>query len=99
MYLMFLIGADSVDSSGWRTKVAYCEIQIPRKGDRYITKWKRHKKYRFNKNWEKKFGSMWMSDLHKRELTDSSQSLEPEHYIILGFIEKRSKKHVNIKER
>jgi tRNA-guanine family transglycosylase len=46
MHLMFFIGADSVDSSGWRTKAAFGAIQLPRVGDRYITLKKRHKKYR-----------------------------------------------------
>jgi len=45
MHLMFYAGADSVDSSGWRTKAAYGAIQIPEKGDRYITKRTRNKKY------------------------------------------------------
>ena len=46
MHLMFYAGADSVDSSGWRTKAAYGAIQLPGVGDRYITSRKRHKKYR-----------------------------------------------------
>lgn len=45
MHLMFYIGADSVDSSGWRTKAAFGAIQLPRIGDRYITPKKKHKKY------------------------------------------------------
>jgi len=46
MHLMFYAGADSVDSSGWRTKAAYGAIQLPGIGDRYITSRKRHKTYR-----------------------------------------------------
>lgn len=46
MHLMFYAGADSVDSSGWRTKAAYGAIQLPGIGDRYITPRKRHKTYR-----------------------------------------------------
>ena len=46
MHLMFYAGADSVDSSGWRTKAAYGAIQLPEIGDRYITPRKRHKTYR-----------------------------------------------------
>jgi tRNA-guanine family transglycosylase len=45
MHLMFYIGADSVDSSGWRTKAAYGAIQLPGMADRYITKRKKHKDY------------------------------------------------------
>ncbi|MEM2129045.1 MAG: tRNA-guanine transglycosylase [Candidatus Bathyarchaeia archaeon] len=45
MHLMFYLKADSVDSSGWRTKAAFGAIQLPRVGDRYITKKKKHKKY------------------------------------------------------
>jgi tRNA-guanine family transglycosylase len=46
MHLMFYAGANSVDSSGWRTKAAYGAIQLPGIGDRYITQRKRHKTYR-----------------------------------------------------
>ncbi len=46
MHLMFYAGADSVDSSGWRTKAAYGAIQLPGIGDRYVTSRTRHKKYR-----------------------------------------------------
>ena len=46
MHLMYHAGADSVDSSAWRTKAAYGAIQLPGIGDRYITPRKRHKKYR-----------------------------------------------------
>jgi len=46
MHLMFYVGADSVDSSGWRTKAAFGAIQLPGVGDRYITARKRHKIYR-----------------------------------------------------
>jgi tRNA-guanine family transglycosylase len=45
MHLMFYIGVDSVDSSGWRTKAAYGAIQLPGTADRYITKRKKHKDY------------------------------------------------------
>jgi tRNA-guanine family transglycosylase len=45
MHLMFYIGADSVDSSGWRTKAAYGAIQLPGTPDRYITIKKKHKNY------------------------------------------------------
>lgn len=37
MHLMFLAGADSVDSSSWRFKAAYGAIQLRGIGDRYIT--------------------------------------------------------------
>lgn len=37
MHLMFLAGADSVDSSSWRYKAAYGAIQLQGIGDRYIT--------------------------------------------------------------
>lgn len=37
MHLMFLAGADSVDSSSWRFKAAYGAIQLQGVGDRYIT--------------------------------------------------------------
>lgn len=37
MHLMFLAGANSVDSSAWRTKAAYGAIQLPGIGDRYIS--------------------------------------------------------------
>ncbi len=46
MHLMFYAGADSVDSSGWRTKAAYGAIQLPGIGDRYITSRTRNKTYR-----------------------------------------------------
>jgi 7-cyano-7-deazaguanine tRNA-ribosyltransferase len=45
MHLMFYVGADSVDSSGWRTKAAFGAIQLSGVGDRYITPRKRHKIY------------------------------------------------------
>jgi queuine/archaeosine tRNA-ribosyltransferase len=45
MHLMFYTGADSVDSSGWRTKAAYGAIQLPGTPDRYISKRKKHKDY------------------------------------------------------
>ncbi|AJC72672.1 hypothetical protein X802_02830 [Thermococcus guaymasensis DSM 11113] len=37
MHLMFLLGVNSIDSSSWRFKAAYGAIQLPGKGDRYIT--------------------------------------------------------------
>ena len=46
MHLMYYAGADSVDSAGWRIKAAYGAIQVPGKGDRYITNRVRNKKYR-----------------------------------------------------
>jgi tRNA-guanine family transglycosylase len=48
MHLMYYAGADSVDSSAWRTKAAFGAIQLPGIGDRYITGKagkKTHKKY------------------------------------------------------
>ena len=45
MHLMFLAGADSVDSSSWRYKAAYGAIQLPGIGDRYITGKANSKKY------------------------------------------------------
>jgi tRNA-guanine family transglycosylase len=45
MHLMFYAGADSIDSSSWRTKAAFGAIQLQGIGDRYITGKKRHKKY------------------------------------------------------
>jgi 7-cyano-7-deazaguanine tRNA-ribosyltransferase len=45
MHLMFYAGADSVDSSAWRTKAAFGAIQLPGTGDRYISTRDRHKKY------------------------------------------------------
>ena len=45
MHLMFYTGADSVDSTAWRTKAAFGAIQLPGIGDRYITPRKRHTKY------------------------------------------------------
>jgi len=45
MHLMFYAGADSVDSSAWRTKAAFGAIQLSGVGDRYITPRKRHKIY------------------------------------------------------
>lgn len=35
MHLMYSIGADSLDSTGWRIKAAYGVIQLPGLGDRY----------------------------------------------------------------
>jgi len=45
MHLMFYAGADSVDSSSWRSKAAFGAIQLAGVGDRYITSNKKHKKY------------------------------------------------------
>jgi len=45
MHLMFYAGADSIDSSSWRSKAAFGSIQLPELGDRYITPRKRHKIY------------------------------------------------------
>jgi tRNA-guanine family transglycosylase len=45
MHLMFYVGADSVDSSAWRTKAAFGAIQLPETGDRYISLRKKHKHY------------------------------------------------------
>lgn len=45
MHLMFYLGVDSVDSSGWRKKAAYGAIQLPGIGDRYITRKKKSKNY------------------------------------------------------
>jgi len=45
MHLMFYAGADSVDSSSWRSKAAFGAIQLAGIGDRYITSNKKHKKY------------------------------------------------------
>ncbi|MEM5781859.1 MAG: tRNA-guanine transglycosylase [Candidatus Aenigmatarchaeota archaeon] len=52
MHIMFLAGADSIDSSSWRTKAAFGAIQLPGIGDRYITPNKRHQKYTQLKNHE-----------------------------------------------
>lgn len=46
MHLMYYIGADSVDTSGWRTKAAFGAIQLPGIGDRYITQRQRNKNYK-----------------------------------------------------
>jgi tRNA-guanine family transglycosylase len=35
MHLMYAMGTDSLDSTGWRTKAAYGMIQLPGVGDRY----------------------------------------------------------------
>jgi tRNA-guanine family transglycosylase len=45
MHLMFYAGADSIDTTSWRTKAAFGAIQLPGSGDRYITPRKRHKRY------------------------------------------------------
>jgi len=36
MHLMFSLGVDSLDSTGWRLKAAYGRIQLPGIGDRYV---------------------------------------------------------------
>jgi tRNA-guanine family transglycosylase len=54
MHLMFYAGANSVDSTGWRTKAAYGAIQLPGMGDRYITRRVRHIKYPDLSNDERK---------------------------------------------
>ena len=45
MHLMFYAGADSLDSSAWRTKAAFGAIQMPGMGDRWVTKAIRKKPY------------------------------------------------------
>ena len=45
MHLMFYAGADSIDSSSWRSKAAFGAIQLQGIGDRFITPRKRHKVY------------------------------------------------------
>lgn len=45
MHLMFYAGADSLDTSAWRTKAAYGAIQMVGTGDRWISKNVRSKKY------------------------------------------------------
>jgi len=45
MHLMFYAGADSIDTTSWRTKAAFGAIQLSGSGDRYITPRKRHKQY------------------------------------------------------
>jgi len=45
MHLMFYAGANSVDSTSWRTKAAFGAIQLPGVGDRYITQRERHRRY------------------------------------------------------
>jgi tRNA-guanine family transglycosylase len=45
MHLMFYAGADSIDTSSWRTKAAFGAIQLPGVGDRYITPRERNKQY------------------------------------------------------
>jgi tRNA-guanine family transglycosylase len=54
MHIMFYAGADSIDSSSWRSKAAFGAIQLPGLGDRYITPRKRHKTYPQLKNDELK---------------------------------------------
>jgi len=36
MHLMYALGADSIDSIGWRLKAAYGTIQLPGVGDRHV---------------------------------------------------------------
>jgi len=38
MHLIFSLGVDSLDSTGWRLKAAYGRIQLPGIGDRYVKK-------------------------------------------------------------
>ena len=45
MHLMFYAGANSLDSSAWRTKAAFGAIQMPGMGDRWITSAIRKKPY------------------------------------------------------
>jgi 7-cyano-7-deazaguanine tRNA-ribosyltransferase len=45
MHLMYYAGADSLDSSAWRTKAAFGAIQMAGMGDRWITKAERKKPY------------------------------------------------------
>lgn len=45
MHLMYYAGANSLDSSAWRTKAAFGAIQMPGMGDRWVTKVTRKKPY------------------------------------------------------
>jgi len=45
MHLMFYAGADSLDTSAWRTKAAFGAIQMSGMGDRWVTKDSRKKPY------------------------------------------------------
>ncbi len=45
MHLMYYAGADSLDSSAWRTKAAFGAIQMPGMGDRWVSKVARKKLY------------------------------------------------------
>lgn len=45
MHLMFYAGADSLDTSAWRTKAAFGAIQMPGMGDRWVTNTSRKKPY------------------------------------------------------
>jgi len=45
MHLMYYAGANSLDSSAWRTKAAFGAIQMHGMGDRWVSKSKRHKPY------------------------------------------------------
>ena len=49
MHLMFSLGADSIDSIGWRLKAAYGAIQLPGVGDRFVSP-KRRKRTKLSKN-------------------------------------------------
>lgn len=55
MHLMFFAGANSIDSSAWRTKAAFGAIQMPGMGDRWVTKAVRKKPYpQLSKNEKKR---------------------------------------------
>jgi 7-cyano-7-deazaguanine tRNA-ribosyltransferase len=45
MHLMFYAGADSLDTSSWRTKAAFGAIQMSGMGDRWVSKVSRKKPY------------------------------------------------------
>lgn len=45
MHLMFYAGANSLDSSAWRTKAAFGAIQMPGMGDRWVSTATRKKPY------------------------------------------------------
>lgn len=53
MHLMFYAGADSLDTSSWRTKAAFGAIQMSGMGDRWVSKTKRKKLYPVLSNDEK----------------------------------------------
>jgi tRNA-guanine family transglycosylase len=54
MHLMYFAGANSLDSSAWRTKAAFGAIQMPGVGDRWVTKTIRKKQYTQLSNEERK---------------------------------------------